>query len=86
MNINKETAKKLYSESPGWFREQLEAEFGADYLDPNYWENIKTLDDACAKLKIDFSELINEYDTPDERAYKMLKIIIRAINTDRSGK
>jgi hypothetical protein len=86
MNIDKNTAKKLYPESPDWFKEQLEKEFGADYLDPNPWENIKTLDDACTKLKIDFSELISKVDTPDVIAYKKLKIIIAAINTNRAGK
>jgi hypothetical protein len=86
MNIDKKTAKKLYFESPGWFKEQLEDEFGADYLNPNYWDNIKTFDDACKRLKIDSAGLFNEKDTSDEIAYKKLKIIVRAINTNRAGK
>lgn len=86
MNISKETAKKLYPESPGWFREQLEAEFGADYLDPKFWESIKTFDDACKRLNINFDSLVIETDTPDEIAYKKLKIIVKAINTTRAGK
>jgi hypothetical protein len=85
MNIDKNTAKRLYPESPDWFKEQLEKEFGADYLQPSCYENIKTFDDAYYKLGINPDSLFKKSDTPDEIAYKKLKIIVRAINTSASG-
>jgi len=85
MNINRKTAKKLYHESPGWFKEQLEAEFGVDYFKLNSYKSIKTFEDACEELEINPEEIFNEKDTPDEIAYKKLKIIVRAINTNAKG-
>ncbi|MGV8094486.1 MAG: hypothetical protein AB2L24_21745 [Mangrovibacterium sp.] len=85
MKIEKTTAKKLYRESPKWFKKQLEKEFGAEFFTPNYFENLKTVEDCCRKLGVDPASLVNENDTPDEIAYKSLKIVIRAINTNEKG-
>jgi hypothetical protein len=57
----------------------------------NYnWKDIKSYEDACKALQISvfkenkifvfFKKLFNLNDTPDEIAYKKLKVIIKAIN------
>lgn len=80
MEITKQTAKKIYSEVPEWFREQLNEAFGQECFKEKTYESIKTFEDACNKLNIDPKSVINKNDTVDEIAYKKLKIIIKAIN------
>jgi hypothetical protein len=87
MKIEKTTAKRLYPESPEWFKKQLEEEFGESYFTQNFYENIKTFEDACSLLGIDPKSVFNEEtDTLDEIAYKKLKIVVRAINTNSEGR
>jgi hypothetical protein len=80
MEITKIEAKRIYPDAPEWLKEKLEQEFGADYFQPESHEEIKNFEDACVKLDIDPLSVSNESDTPDEAAYKKLKIIIKAIN------
>jgi hypothetical protein len=80
MEITKQTAQRLYDESPGWFQEQLVEEFGKECFDKNTYESIKTFEDACARLQIIPGKLFHKLDTPDEIAYKKLKVISRAIH------
>lgn len=47
-----------------------------------YKSNIKTLEDACKYTGTDISTLTDENDTPDEAAYKELKVIIKALNKE----
>jgi hypothetical protein len=81
MNITVQTAEKLYKESPKWFQEQLEEFFGKKTFIQRKFTEIKTFQDACDELGI-LPEDIQESaaDTPDEIAYKKLKVIIKAIN------
>jgi len=44
------------------------------------FKEIKTFNDACIELRINPSNVFNMVDTTDEKAYKMLKIIAKAIN------
>jgi hypothetical protein len=46
---------------------------------------IKTLEDACKYTGVDITALSNESDSPDERAYKELKVIIKARNKESNG-
>jgi hypothetical protein len=80
MEITKQEAKRIYPDAPEWLKEKLEQEFGADYFQPESHEEIKTFEDACSKLDIDPLSVSNESDTPDEAAYKKLKVIVKAIN------
>lgn len=80
MEISKKEAKKLFPESPKWFREKLEEEFGADFFKQKKWESIKSFNDACKALGLNSNTILTAADTPDEAAYKKLKIIIKAIN------
>lgn len=82
LKINKETAKKLYPKSDDWFKAELEEAFGKDFFRKKDFRDIKTFEDACTELGLTQEDLhhIRNDDTPDEVAYKKLKIIIAAIN------
>jgi hypothetical protein len=81
LKIKKETAKKLYPESPEWFKEILSESFGKDCFTKRKYSDIKTFEDACEELGISTEQFLAA-DTSDEIAYKKLKIIVRAINQD----
>jgi hypothetical protein len=80
LKLKKATAKKLYPESPDWFKEELEEAFGKECFQKRRFDEIKTFEDACEELGIDPESVIHDADTMDERAYKKLKVIIKAIN------
>jgi hypothetical protein len=82
VKITKEKAKKLYPKSDDWFRAELEEAFGKDCFRKKDFRDIKTFEDACTELELTQEDLlhIRNDDTPDEVAYKKLKIIISAIN------
>jgi hypothetical protein len=80
MNIDLKTAKKLYPESNDWFKKQLEKEFGEDNFKPKDYESINTLEDVYQKTGVNPKNVIRDYDTPDEIAYKLLKLVVLAIN------
>jgi hypothetical protein len=80
LTITKQIARKLYPESPDWFKKQLVDEFGEENLKQEDFENIKTFEDACKALSIKPNSVFNSNDLPDEVAYKKLKVIIKAIN------
>jgi hypothetical protein len=79
MKITKQTARKLYNESPDWFKDQLKEAFGKESFEKRSFKDIKTFEDACKELDISTTQVCAG-DTKDEEAYKMLKIIIKAIN------
>jgi hypothetical protein len=80
MTIEKNKAKKLFNEAPEWFKKELISEFGEDSFKPLGNESIKTFEDACNKFKVHPDDVFTDRDSPDEIAYKKLKLIIRAIN------
>lgn len=79
MKIDKTTAKKLFPESPEWFKEELIKQFGKETFEKRDFRDIKTFEDACKELDISTAQFLGG-DTRDETAYKKLKIIIQAIN------
>jgi len=80
LKIKKETAKKIYAESPNWLREILIETFGKDCFVKRDYTDIKTFEDACEELNINPGDVINGNDLPDEIAYKKLKVVIKAVN------
>jgi len=83
MEITKQEAKRIYPEAPEWLKEKLEQEFGAEYFQPETYEEIKTFEDACEKLGItndSCKPIFDAEEDPDEIAYKKLKVIVAAIN------
>lgn len=80
LDISEKTAKRLYPESPSWWQEVLEENFGKDSFKKKSWKDIKTFEDACEALALDPEDQFMGDATPDEKAYIKLKIIIQAIN------
>lgn len=81
LKLEKKTAKKLYPEAPGWFQKVLNETFGSDIFRKRSFDEIKTFEDACDELGIEIpTSLFSDLDTPDEIAYKKLKVIVKAIN------
>jgi hypothetical protein len=83
LQIKKETAKRLYRESPGWFQKELEKAFGKECFKVRRFDEIKTFEDACDELGITNDScrpIFNEEEASDEIAYKKLKIVIKAVN------
>jgi hypothetical protein len=83
MNIDKQTAKRLYPTSEDWFKEQLVDEFGADCFKEESYEKIKTFDDACracGTTEEEFNKKWNELGLPNDTIfYEKAKIITKAI-------
>jgi hypothetical protein len=82
LKIKKETAKKIYAEAPSSLKEILVETFGRECFQKRKYDEIRTFEDACEELGLTQEDLLNirNTDTPDEIAYKKLKIIIKAIN------
>jgi len=81
LQISRKTAKRLYPESPNWFRDVITESFGSDCFKKRAFTDIKTFDDACEELGVDPDSVFSSDDQPDEVAYKKLKVIVRAINS-----
>lgn len=80
LKISESTAKRLYPESPSWFREVLEKTFSKQKLVGRKFDEIRTFEDACEQIGVNPLSVFSDIDTYDEIAYKKLKIIAKAIN------
>lgn len=80
LKIEESRARQLYSNASIEFKAMLEDTFGKAFFSTDTRDYIKTLQDA---INATGEELrINQEDTPDEVAYKKLKIIYKALNND----
>jgi hypothetical protein len=77
--IEKEKAKRLFPEVPEWFKQELQKEFGEATFKKRKFSDIKSFEDACEELGISMA-ITNGLETSDEVAYKILKVIVKAIN------
>jgi len=81
MKIEKQTAKRLFNEVPGWFQKELVNAFGVESFVEFKHTDIKSFDDACIHLGISPDvPLFGATDDDHVVAYKKLVIIARAIN------
>jgi len=82
LRIKKETARKIYAGAPDSLKEILVETFGRECFQKRKYDEIKTFEDACDELGLTQEDLLNirNADTPDEVAYKKLKVVIKAIN------
>jgi hypothetical protein len=72
--------KKLFNESPDWFKQDLIDQFGENAFKPISFKDIKSFEDACEAMQVKPEDIIRDLDTVDEIAYKKLKVIAQAIN------
>lgn len=81
LTLKKETAKKLYPESPEWFQKVLNESFGEDLFKKKTFDEIKTLEDAAEATGHGIGYLrMQDPESQDEWAYRMLKMVVKAIN------
>jgi len=79
LKIEKQTAKKLYPEAPGWFQKVLIETFGEKFFKKDF-RDIKTFSDACEELGLDPDDVVGHLVLNDEITYRKLKVIAKAIN------
>lgn len=84
LKIKKERAKRLYVESPEWFKAELIEEFGEECFKKINFEDILTFDDACRACGTTEAEFNAKFEklglAQDTLFYEKLKIIAKAIN------
>lgn len=82
LEVNKENAIKAYNDADDKTQALLVNLFGKKTFITDTTQLIKTFEDACEYLGIDAEDfkLSAAGDSPDEYAYKQLKIIVKALN------
>jgi hypothetical protein len=78
--ISNEDLKNL-QDSFGKFKQMFDDIVGKSPKKGDYTD-IKTFEDACEDQGVTPEQVISANDTPDETAYKKLKVVSRAINGD----
>ena len=80
IQLEQKTAQELYGKNPE-IDKLLEANFSKEELNPFDWRSITTLEAACKKCGYGSDYLdYRPYETHDEYAYRMLKMVTKAIN------
>ena len=80
--IDAQNAPEVYREAGKELKKVMEKTFGKDLLSKKVTDRIKSFEDACKELGFSqkiFNESI-ENDSPDEIAYKKMKVITKALN------
>jgi hypothetical protein len=80
LKILKSSARVAFNEADEKGRTLLANLFGKSHFLTKVTDRIKTFEDACQELGIDWDEDDFEDFEPDELAYRKMKIIIRALN------
>jgi hypothetical protein len=85
LKISEETARELYPTADEKLKKILEESFGLEFFTPkNIMDRIKTMQDVYNELKLDafcHERLLTESGlSKDEKAYKRLKLIVKALN------
>lgn len=84
LKIDKKTAKRLYPESPEWFKADLNEAFGEDCFRKKRFDEIITFADACEECGITEEEFNERFEKlgldADTINYEKLKIVVKAVN------
>jgi hypothetical protein len=81
LTVNKSNAQAAYEDADAVTKKLLENLFGKEHFTPQkITDRVKTFDDACSIKGIKPESLFNPGDTPDEKAYKKLKLIVEVLN------
>ena len=80
LQLDDATALKLYPTAIPELKAILENTWTKDFFSGKITDRVKTADDAFKIKGISISSIINDNDTPDEIAYKILKVIIEVLN------
>lgn len=80
VKLSDATARSIYPGADANLKKILEESFGASFFSQKITDRIKTFEDACKEIGISPADILHCDDTTDERAYKQLKIIAKALN------
>lgn len=80
LTIQKVNAVKAYNKADDSGRQILQDLFPDVDLAGKITDRVKSFEDACKILGIDEENVLTQYDTLDEQAYKKLKVIVKALN------
>ena len=80
LKIDKNKAVRLFREVPKWFQEMLINTFGKETFSGKITDRIKSFDDICNEVGVDPDGFIGMPGTPDEIAYKKIKLITSVLN------
>jgi hypothetical protein len=78
--LDEKTAKKLYPNADKGFKAILHDSFGEKFFQEKITERIKSFENACVEVGEDPEDAKFTQGTPDEIAYKKIKVIVRALN------
>lgn len=80
--IDENNVREIYAEAGIRLKKQIEETFPIEMISGKITDRVKSFEDACAVLNIDIDWFKDQtqYDSPDELAYKKMKIIVRALN------
>lgn len=82
LQIDEKDARLLYPTASAEFKQMLIDSFGKDFFEQKITDKIKTIDDVLADNGItrqQFDER-TQYDDIDDKAFKMAKLIAKALN------
>jgi hypothetical protein len=80
LQIDEKNAKRLYPTATAEFKATLEDTFGKEFFSQKITDRIKTFEDACQETGEDPNDLKFSTGTPDEIAYKKIKVVVKALN------
>jgi len=81
LQVTKTNAITAYNNGDSSIKKALIDLFGEDFFTPkNIMDRVKTVDDAFAIKGISIGSIVNDNDTTDEIAYKILKVIVEVLN------
>lgn len=80
LQIDEKKARGLYKGAAPEFKAMLIDSFGEKFFSEKTIDRIKTFADACEEMGISPNDAIFSTGTPDEIAYKKLKVVRNALN------
>lgn len=80
LQIDQKNAKKLYPNASPEFKQMLTDTFGEKFFSEKITDRVKTFEAACEITGEDPDDDKFSDGTPDEIAYKKLKVIAKALN------
>lgn len=80
LQIDESNAKKHYKDASPAFKQTLIDTFGLEFFSEKITDRIKSFEDACKEISVNPKSVFTSEDSKDERAYKKLKVIVKALN------
>jgi hypothetical protein len=81
LTINDKQAREIYPTASPEIKAILENSFGGiQFFSQKITDRVQSFEDACEVLSVNPQSVTCDQDTPDEAAYKQLKVIVKALN------